>query len=303
METRKTYNKNYSVDNLRTKFNTFSKNLDIVNHHDTLYNHTTGVNVYSDLNYDEFRDAIGAGCFVSSYPNITHSTCSTYKPTDNELTNLPDNVDWRNHNAVTSVKNQKKCGSCWSFSATGAMEGAWAVATGNLISLSEQQLLDCSNDYGDNACNGGIMDDAFSYAIDNGMCSEAQEPYKAAQSSCKKCSPVVNIASCYNVEPYNQLHLQAAVAKRPVSVAIEADTSIFQFYTGGVLTNTNCGKSLDHGVLIVGYGEENNTKYWLVKNSWGASWGENGYIRILRNYDESESGMCGIALQPSFPVV
>jgi C1A family cysteine protease len=294
-----TYNKSYSVDELRDRFENFIDNLDMISLQENRYDHYVGLNPFTDLSYNEFRSEIGAGCFVSK---ALQPTCNTYVPTEDNLHNLPDSVDWRNHSAVTPVKNQKKCGSCWSFSATGAMEGAWALATGKLVSLSEQQLLDCSVDYGDHACNGGIMDDAFSYAIDHGMCSEEEDPYHASKGTCKKCTPVVHITSCYNVQPYNQLHLQAAVARGPVSIAIEADTSIFQFYTGGVLKSDDCGNALDHGVLIVGYGEENGDKYWLVKNSWGPAWGDNGYIKIARSNSTHDAGVCGIAMQPAFPV-
>ena len=212
---------------------------------------------------------------------------------------------------MTPVKDQGQCGSCWAFSSTGAMEGAWAVAKGQLISLSEQQLLDCSKKYGNLGCKGGFMDNAFSYAIDYGMCTETEYPYTASGGTCNTgCKPMTSLSSltvdinaCMDVPANNQLALKEAVARGPVSIAIEADTRVFQMYSGGVITGSACGTNLDHGVLIVGYGEENGIKYWLVKNSWSNTWGDQGYIKIERSDSENDPGVCGIAMQPSFPVV
>ena len=215
---------------------------------------------------------------------------------------LPDSLDWRDVNAVTPVKNQGQCGSCWSFSATGAMEGAWAIKNEELVSLSEQLLMDCSVDYGDYSCNGGEMESAFEFAIDNGMCSEEQEPYLAKDEDCMYCNPQIYFSDCVRVTPNNEIHLKEAVSRGPVSVAIQADTKTFQFYSGGIISGDSCGTNLDHGVLIVGYGEEDGEKYWIVKNSWGVSWGENGYVRISRSDEENTHGVCGIAMQPSYPV-
>ena len=155
-------------------------------------------------------------------------------------------------------------------------------AKGDLVSLSEQQLVDCSagRPYGNHGCNGGLMDGAFEYAIENGMCTESSYAYTAKGGTCHSCDPVVSISSCVDVTPNNQQHLKEAVATGPVSVAIEADTRTFQMYTGGVITSSACGTKLDHGVLVVGYGELDNTPFWLVKNSWSTSWGDDGYVRI-----------------------
>ena len=182
------------------------------------------------------------------------------------------------------------------------MEGAWAIETGDLVSLSEQQLIDCSISYGDLACKGGLMDNAFAYAIDNGMCTEDEDPYVAKRESCQDCDKKVVMIGCMDVESGNQQALKAAVARGPVSVAIEADTKTFQFYSSGVINSTECGTTLDHGVLVVGYGEENGIPYWLVKNSWGSNWGDNGYVKIARSDSENDNGVCGIAMQASFPV-
>jgi hypothetical protein len=257
------------------------------------------MNEFGDVHPDEFHlYRKGYGVPQSGY-HKTRSSCTQF---ESKTTTLPDSVDWRDNNVVTPVKDQGQCGSCWSFSATGAMEGAWAIHTGDLVSLSEQQLIDCSKRYGDLGCNGGLMDSAFNYAIDHGMCSEEEDPYEAKSDSCINCDPVAKFDECIDVTTSNQLHLKEAVSRGPVSVAIEADTTAFQFYSSGVITGSACGDTLDHGVLVVGYGEEDGVMYWLVKNSWGTSWGDNGYVKIERSESESDSGVCGIAMQPSYPV-
>lgn len=295
------HGKQYTFDEMRTRFGNYLENLKLVESQ-VNETHRVSMNQYADLSADEFHSEVGLGCFTQPETfgfHRTKTTCEQYKPV---TSNLPESVDWRDHGAVTPVKNQGQCGSCWSFSATGAMEGAWAINTGDLISLSEQQLVDCSISYGDMACKGGLMDNAFAYAIDNGMCSEEEDPYEAKRGSCDDCETVVHISSCMDVEPNNQMALQAAVARGPVSVAIEADKTIFQFYTGGVINSSKCGTNLDHGVLVVGYGVEDEIPYWLIKNSWGPEWGDQGYVKVARSNSTDDAGVCGIAMQPSFPV-
>jgi C1A family cysteine protease len=221
---------------------------------------------------------------------------------------VPESIDWRKKNAVTHVKNQGNCGSCWSFSSTGSIEGAWSIKNNNLYNLSEQMLMDCSNLYGNNGCQGGLMDNAFKYVIDNdGLCTEDEYPYKEKEGICKSrlCRKVVQISDYSDVTPNDEKILKRAVAQQPISVAIQANLSSFHFYKSGIYQDDDCGTGLDHGVLIVGYGTDKvkGLDYWIVKNSWSPQWGENGYVRILRNYDKSDSGMCGIAVQPSFPIV
>jgi len=254
------------------------------------------MNEYGDQRVEEFHNT------MKGYRALAKTKqCKPY-----EFLNLsfPDSVDWRKENAVTSVKNQGQCGSCWSFSAAGAMEGAWAIATGELVNLSEQQLMDCSTRYVNFGCNGGEMDHAFGYAIDNGMCLDDEVPYLAESSSCsdqeKACDRSAIFSSCTDVTSRNEIALREVIHFTPASVAIEADTKVFQFYKGGVITSSDCGTMLDHGVLVVGYGNDNGQDYWLVKNSWGADWGENGYVRIGRSVNTNDDGVCGIAMQPSF---
>uniref|UniRef100_A0A7S3YVJ6 Peptidase C1A papain C-terminal domain-containing protein n=2 Tax=Lotharella globosa TaxID=91324 RepID=A0A7S3YVJ6_9EUKA len=214
----------------------------------------------------------------------------------------PDSVDWVAKGAVSPVKNQGQCGSCWAFSTTGAVEGIHEITTGELVSLSEQELVDCAGAYGNLGCNGGLMDSGFEFVIKNGLCTEKDYSYVAKQGQCEKskCTAAVKISGYHDVPSRSSSALLQAVAKQPVSIAIEADRSVFQFYSSGVMDSSSCGTQLDHGVLLVGYGEESGKKYWKVKNSWGASWGQDGYILLGRETGDG-AGTCGILLQPSYP--
>jgi C1A family cysteine protease len=297
------FHKKYeSLEDFENRFQIFRNNLQTIVEHnsDTRYNYTLGINQFADLTAEEFQQRAQIGGFGKEVLKAT--ACKKFIPSGSVV---PESVDWRNKNAVTPVKDQGQCGSCWSFSATGAMEGAWAIAKGNLVSLSEQQLVDCSKRYGNLGCNGGLMDNAFAYVIDNkGITSESSYPYTAAGGTCNThVTTVASISSCSDVPANNQVALKEAVAVGPVSVAIEADTRAFQLYSSGVITGTACGTKLDHGVLVVGYGVENGIKYWLVKNSWSSTWGDAGYVKIQRSDSTNDAGVCGIAMQPSFPSV
>jgi len=306
------HNKSYTIDTIEHHFNNFINNLNFINAHNanTSHSYTLHINKYADLSPEEFTSHINSGCFKTTKDN--YSPCTPYTMQHYDIL---DEFDWRNFGAVTPVKNQGKCGSCWSFSATGALEGAWMIHTGQDVSLSEQQLMDCSTAYGNNGCDGGIMDDAFGYAIEYGMCTEEHDPYEAQQGTCTRCIPSTHFDACYDVEPNNENALLNALHIGPISVAIEADQKAFQFYHGGIIDTHSCGTNTDHGVLLVGFGTEPATTtspsqdYWIIKNSWGADWGENGYVRLARrttstpNISTNSSGMCGIATQPSFPVV
>jgi len=247
------------------------------------------------------NSSINSGCLL--HPRRSHYYATRYScfPFESDNSLIPDSIDWRDRGSVTEIKNQGACGSCWAFSATGALEGAVHIATGKLISFSEQQLVDCVAK--DDGCDGGAMDDAFEYVRENGICTETQDPYEAKTETCVTCDSQLTFNSCVDITSSNQWQLKEAVSRNPVSVGIQADSSIFRYYTGGIITDKNCGIKLNHGVLVVGYGEEKGQKYWLVKNSWGTDWGEKGYVRIARNDSSNDDGVCGIALQASYPSV
>ena len=234
---------------------------------------------------------------------------------------LPASVDWRSKNAVTPVKNQANCGSCWSFSTTGALEGIYAIKRGNLVSFSEQQLVDC--DYiragGTSlACNGGDMGSAMEWiGKNNGLCTEASYPYTSGETStngpCQKSCSIVSgsdISTTVSVSPNSDNAMMTALVQQPVSVAIEADQASFQLYKSGVFSGA-CGTNLDHGVLLVGYGSMNGADYYILKNSWGSeSWGSNGYMYIGRGNDPAtgkayngQKGQCGVLMQGVYPVL
>jgi len=216
---------------------------------------------------------------------------------------LPTSVDWNAAGAVTAIKDQGQCGSCWSFSATGAVESITKIATGKLPSLSEQQLMDCSVAEGNGACEGGLMDDAFQYIIDaGGIGSEASYPYEGVDEKvCKKVPAVATIKSYVDVPKDSDLAMMTALFTQPVSIAIEAD-KVFQSYKSGVLT-APCGTALDHGVLAVGYGSVGPQDYYLVKNSWGTTWGSAGYIMLARGGTMPKGGQCGMLMEASYPTL
>jgi C1A family cysteine protease len=213
----------------------------------------------------------------------------------------PASVDWRSKGAVTPVKNQGSCGSCWAFSATGALEGLYYINNTQLISFSEQNLVDCvTQDYG---CNGGWPIDAMSYSAQAGIQSESDYPYKGFDGKCafdKSKAYIVN-SGYYNVTPDNLEQMKLAVAQQPVSVGIQANGLVFQFYAGGVIKKL-CGANIDHGVLVVGYDVIKGQEAYIVKNSWGGSWGNSGYVYISTDDSANKgNGVCGILKMPAIP--
>jgi len=251
--------------------------------------HTLGVNHMSDWTEAEYKNLLGYKMELK-----------VSNPHHIEITEpLADDVNWVEKGAVTPVKNQEQCGSCWAFSSTGSIEGAeFLHGTKKLTSLSEQQLVDCSKE--NDACKGGLMDRAFKYVETNPLMEESAYPYTGHHSNFSKCKyeaskGVGHVKGFKDVTPRSGDQMKAALAMGPVSVAIEADKSVFQSYRSGVITSRLCGKKLDHGVLAVGYGTEDGEDYFLVKNSWGASWGSKGYVKI------GQDDVCGILDQPSYP--
>ena len=291
------FNKVYSsVEKELVALESFISNEKIILEHNSgNHTYTLGHNEFSDLTWDAFKAIyLRAPMPVKEKKNVVVMPAAT-----------ADAVDWVSKGAVTPVKNQGQCGSCWAFSTTGSLEGAYKLAGNPLTSLSEQDLVSCASSSGNQGCNGGLMDDAFTWIKSNkGLCSEASYPYTSGTGttgSCKKgCTNVAGTTvKSFTDVAQTENALMSAIAKQPVSIAIEADQNAFQLYSSGVLTGT-CGTNLDHGVLAVGYGTQSGTDYFKVKNSWGASWGMKGYILLERGTKQT-GGQCGILMSASYP--
>jgi len=298
-----------SGDHFVKMIQNFANNDDIITQHNNQnLPYTLGHNQFSHLSVEEYREYVKLG--LNKPENIVADEIHE-APAD--VSTLASSIDWVAQGSVTPVKDQGQCGSCWSFSATGAIEGAYKNQKGTLPSLSELNFVDCdnrSNGGSDLGCNGGLMDSAFSWAKKNGgLCSEAAYPYTSGttkksgtcnQTSCKKAeyAPI----GYTDVAKKSDSAMMSALALGPVSIAIEADQSAFQLYKSGVFTGA-CGTNLDHGVLAVGYGTEGGKDFYLVKNSWGTSWGDKGYIKLGRGSSyNSGAGQCGMLTgPPSYP--
>jgi len=286
----KEHNKSYSQAQFATRYNVFKSNMDFVDTWNTLGYHTVAINKFADLTAAEFS-AIYNGMNVIS--NATYMYVAS--PTDAV-------VDWRTKGAVTPIKDQGQCGSCWSFSATGGLEGAHFLAKGALVSLSEQNLVDCSTAEGNEGCNGGLMTAAFDYIKKNkGIDTEASYPYSATGPNACKFKPAdigSTITGYTNIASGSEADLVAKITEGPVSVAIDASHSSFQLYSSGVYYEAACSSTaLDHGVLAVGYGTDGTKDMYIVKNSWGLGWGNKGFIEMSRNKNNN----CGIATMATIP--
>jgi len=288
------YKQDFEMSTFFQKYNTFKANLETIMAHNAQgHDWTMAMNQFGAHTKDEFK-AQATGLKTE---NNKFLRSKNYADLSNVV--AADSVDWRTKGAVSPVKNQGQCGSCWAFSTVGSIEGANAIKSGKMQQFSEQELVDCAGSEGNQGCNGGLMDNGFKWVEKNGLCGEDDyTPYSASDGSCTKnqCKSKVTVNGYKDVSP-NENDLAKAVTINPVSIAIEADQSGFQFYSSGVFSG-NCGKQLDHGVLVVGYGNMDNKEYWIVKNSWGASWGDSGYIKIARGSDK-----CGISDAASYPTL
>merc|ERR1711959_17857 len=286
---KKDFNKVYDAEIESSKFKIFKDNVDFINHHNANLadelGYTTAINQFADMTNAEFkRTMLGYNALQKpKFDTVILDESTT-----------ASSVDWTTKGAVTPVKNQAQCGSCWAFSTTGSVEGANFIKNGKLVSLSEQELVDCAGSYGNIGCNGGLMDDAFKFIEAHGLEKETSYPYKGANGKCDTAKETAAdgiskgvVTSFKDVTPNSESQLAAAVTLGPVSVAIEADQQGFQHYSSGVFSGT-CGTNLDHGVLAVGFGTDSGKDYWKVKNSWGASWGDQGYIMMAKDISSPE---------------
>jgi C1A family cysteine protease len=280
------HGKEYEHENFFAKYNTFKANLNfIIEHNSFNHTYTLAMNQFGDMTTEEFK---AARCGFQQAPRNEEAI--------EFVGDINADVDWGAKGAVTPVKDQGQCGSCWAFSTTGALEGCVQIAGGKLISFSEQALVDCSGSEGNQGCNGGLMDYAFQYIAKKGLPTEAAYPYTARDGQCKTYTSAGKCTGFKDVPAGNESELMKALQIGPVSVAVEADKSVFQFYHDGVLDNKACGTQLDHGITLTGSGVLSGKNYWKVKNSWGASWGKNGYILMVRDKNQ-----CGIAMAASYP--
>ena len=248
-----------------------------------------GLNQFSDLTKEEF---------LTKHTGLRFKSAPRNEKVLSGLTQAA-NKDWRTEGAVNPIKNQGQCGSCWAFSATAATEAAWKIKGNSLLDLSEQALVDCSGSYGNYGCNGGWMDYAFQYNKDKGTALTSAYPYTAVTGTCQAYTTQFKGTGYFDVPVNDGTQLTNAVTSTVVSVAIDAYG--IMSYTSGIF-NGPCGTSLNHGVAAVGYGNQNGQLYWIVRNSWGTSWGEQGYFRMVRDLGAG-AGMCGIQMASSYPTV
>jgi C1A family cysteine protease len=296
-----THGKSYELaEEEEKRFGIWNDNYDFVQQHNLDPEHTykVGMNKFADLTNIEFSQSLSS-CLLKN------ATKYEKKASFANVGALPTSVDWRTKGAVTPVKDQGQCGSCWAFGSTGALEGLHFLTKGSLVSFSEQQLVDCSRSFGNLGCSGGLENDAYNYVKQYGIEPESVYPYTAKNGKCSySASQVVFKNTGYTeIAAQDNAGIAAAVANQPVNIGIEADQSVFQLYTSGVFNSKSCGTNIDHAVLAVGYGTDaTQGDYWIIKNSWGTSWGEQGYIRMAKVSTKSP-GVCGLALEALYPTV
>ena len=287
------YHKHYNKSEYLYRYNIFNDNYEYINNfnYNNKNSYQLGVNNFTDLTRDEFKNK------YLLRNKVVNKHASSYLNFNGDIQN---SIDWRARGVVTPVKDQGQCGSCWAFSAIGAIEGQYAISTTKLVSLSEQNLVDCSTV--NEGCDGGWPDKAMDYVVNNGVDTESSYPYVGTDQSCEFNSSYIgaNISKVIDIQSGNMTALYYALGHiGPISVAIDVEYD-FQFYKSGIFQTTQCSsQNLDHAVLAVGYGEFNGTTYIMIKNSWGVDWGMDGYIYFSTMIDN----MCGIATAASYPIV
>jgi len=288
------YSKNYEVEDFFYRYSVFKDNLNFIHEHNSENrSYTVGVNGFADLTTKEFK----ARNSLLSVPE-THNSHKITPHQEVDVAAPMVDVDWRSRNVVSAVRDQGQCGSCYSFSSMSTVETAYDIKHGSLVSLSEQYVVDCSAAYGNLGCNGGMPSAVFQFLHAKGAATLQSYPYTGVVGSCKAFSKAaVSVSTFVNVAGETGLLTAAAIGS--VVVQIEADTQAFQFYASGVFDNAKCDTNIDHGVVVVGYGTQGTSPYWIVRNSWGAGWGEKGYIRMVRGKNMCAIGSGG----PLYPVV
>jgi len=292
------YNKHYETPEFWYRYYIYRDNLQKIDIHNKNHSktYTLGINKFTDMSISEFKNL-----YLGYSKGDNRVKNSIYHKKTGK--NIPDSIDWRASGIVTPVKDQKACGSCWAFSAIGSIEGQHAKKTKNLVSLSEQNLVDCAFSTGNYGCEGGWPEAAMEYVINNhGVDTEDSYPYIGLDGTCNFSNKTVGaqLSKTVNITHNSMECLYDAIASiGPISVAIDAEDD-FQFYSSGIYTSDVCdADSLNHAVLAVGYGIQNNNKYIIVKNSWGSDWGMDGYIYMSTDVDN----LCGIASDASYPIV
>ena len=289
----KTYNKNYSNYEYNYRLQIFSDNYNYILTRNNEINYTLGINNFTDISREEFRSIYLSGLLEKPYSY-------NYSFHNNSNNSIPSSMDWRAGGLVTNVKDQGQCGSCWAFSTTGTLEGQHAKTSGSLVSLSEQNLVDCSSQ--NEGCDGGWPTLAMEYIKKNGIDSESSYQYDGNDESCAYNRS--NVASYLNdivlIPSGNMSSLYNAIGLvGPISIAIDAEDD-FQFYKAGIYSSSLCSSdNLDHAVLAVGYSTFKNTSFIIVKNSWGSDWGMDGYIYMSTEIPN----MCGMVTNASYPLL
>lgn len=290
------YAKEYISEEVHSlRFQVFRTNLAYIRLHNSQpRSFSLGLTKFADLSNEEFTEM---------YTSQSQRGKGERRENRLKAEDLPEEVNWVAKGAVTPIQNQGFCGSCWAFASTGAVESAYFLKTGQLTPLSQQELLDCSKQFGTSGCDGGEMVDAYSYiSARGGLETATAYPYEEKDRKCRlnDSQKLGAISGFESVEKGSEAQLKIAVAKQPVSVGVQANEKVWQMYESGVM-DSDCGQHLNHAVLVVGYGREHDMDYWLVKNTWGDDWGIEGYVKILRDDSSTNGGLCGIALDASYP--
>ncbi|KAN0043100.1 hypothetical protein ACTA71_010735 [Dictyostelium dimigraforme] len=319
------YDKKYSSEEFRKRFQLFKQSVDFIektNEKNKKLNPTLvlGLNQFSDLSFQEFtntktdylipilNDPLPAPCGGTTLFSNFNQTFGNSDETMNSLKNKgwtrPASMDWRNYGAVSMVKNQGPCGSCYAFAASSAMESMYFRKYNNMKLFSEQNLVDCTLSYGNGGCSGGWMHNCYKYVKDNGgLNSQSIYPYQGTVGKCRYTSSdsAVKVTNYVMVKQHNENDLADIVGSiGPVSAAFDASTIEFMYYHSGIYYSENCNKyRTSAAALVIGYGSENGVDYWILKNSWGVNWGEGGFFKMRRNIDDA----CGIATASSYPII